>query len=802
MSERSPTTFCRFAVLWLLPLIFTLSGCGGPQERKAQYRAKAQEYIQAGNFPKARVALRNVLKIDPKDADAYFIVAQLEEKEKNWRNAVANYQQVIELVPGHKEALITLAKYYLEARLPNEVIRSADKVLETYPQDPQATALKIAVLAQENKIHQAMAQAETLNRHHPTEPDVAILLATLYSHQRRTQEATRILRHAIQAHPHHLDLLNNLKTVLAEGHDLKGTEEVLRQIIQEEPTVFDHRLKLARFYDQQKDVDQAEAVLRDATARFTESDQPWLALADFLSLRQGMAAAETALRTARERLPYSTKIAFALAALYERHGEETSARRIYESLVREYAKKPAGLEAKVMIAQLDYAGGRHEEAESRLAEVLKENPRSAEGLILQGKIALAKRNGREAVQTFRTVLRDQPEQAHIQSLLGQAHVITGETLLARESFERAVSLSPGLLDPNFSLAMLDSQTGQVERARLRLREIVRTRHEHFPAIEMLFALDLKAGDWTQAKTTMSHLRSLVGEGAVMFMAEGKFYEAQGEFSRAKAAFEQAATISPDALEPLLALVRLDIAQKHNDYAQRRLETLITMRPNHAYGHGLLGEVLALNNRHEEAVAQFREATRVNATWITPWLSWATLSVRRGQADEAIRILSQAAAVNTSSEETHILMASILAGQGNVDAAIQAYETVLRMNPRNVFSANNLASLLVDYKGDQASLERAFALSRDFEKDAPHPLFLDTLGWVRFKMGHQDQALRLLKAAAAKAPDMPTLNYHLGSALFESGLKSEAKAYLTKALKSAEQFHGRREAQQLLARTSG
>lgn len=67
---------------WLFILLVTMGllACGGPQERKAQYRAKAQDYIQAGNYPKARVALRNVLKIDPKDAEAYFLVAQVEEK--------------------------------------------------------------------------------------------------------------------------------------------------------------------------------------------------------------------------------------------------------------------------------------------------------------------------------------------------------------------------------------------------------------------------------------------------------------------------------------------------------------------------------------------------------------------------------------------------------------------------------------------------------------------------------------------------------------------------------------------------
>src|SRR5262245_58792797 len=106
-----------------------LMACGGPDERKAQYRARAQEYLETGNYPKARVALRNVLKIDPKDAEAYFLFARVEEKEKNWRNAVELYQKLVELVPDHTAGLITLAKYYLEARLTPHVISATDRVL-------------------------------------------------------------------------------------------------------------------------------------------------------------------------------------------------------------------------------------------------------------------------------------------------------------------------------------------------------------------------------------------------------------------------------------------------------------------------------------------------------------------------------------------------------------------------------------------------------------------------------------------------------------------------------------------------
>ncbi|MEP6890521.1 MAG: tetratricopeptide repeat protein, partial [Nitrospirota bacterium] len=139
-----------------------LVACDGPEDRKAKYRMRAQEYLEAGNYQKARVALRIVLKIDPKDADAYLLFAQVEEKEKNWRNAVSLYQEVVQIVPDHTSALITLAKYYLEARLTDQVVSTVDKVLAKDPQHPQANALKIAVLAVEGQLSDAMTKAEAL----------------------------------------------------------------------------------------------------------------------------------------------------------------------------------------------------------------------------------------------------------------------------------------------------------------------------------------------------------------------------------------------------------------------------------------------------------------------------------------------------------------------------------------------------------------------------------------------------------------------------------------------------------------
>ncbi|MEO6554848.1 MAG: tetratricopeptide repeat protein, partial [Nitrospiraceae bacterium] len=322
------------------------------------------------------------------------------------------------------------------------------------------------------------------------------------------------------------------------------------------------------------------------------------------------------------------------------------------------------------------------------------------------------------------------------------------------------------------------------------------------ALDMLMMVDLVTKNWVEAERTLERLRTASKDSAVAIMAEGRLRQAQGQLDKAGAAYERATALAPNDPEPLLSLVKLDVAQGHADRAKTRLDALLATRPDHLYGHGLLGEVLALSGHPQEADAQFREASRVNPKWITPWLNWGGLRLAQKQPDQAVQVIQDGLKANPDSEELQMLLASTYSSQGQIDQAITAYDGALRLNPRNVLVANNLAVLLVDYRGDSQSLQKAFALSRDFEKDAPHSLFLDTLGWVRFKMGQKEEALRLMKNAVGKSPEIPTLNYHLGMALYQSGKTAEARDYLSKALKSAEAFQGRQEAEQIMSQMRG
>lgn len=785
--------------LVLFGIILTLIGCGGPEARKAKYTARAQQYVQEENWPKARVALRNVLKIDPNDAEANFLYAMVEEKEKNWLNAFRYYLKVAELHPDHREARIKLGRFYLEGGLIDRVTETADQILLKYPGDPGAETLRAAALAKKGQKAEALSRIEAVNRRHPHEPDAASLLTALYTDQRRLGDAETVLRKALEGRPRNVILLSNLGDTLVRLGRLDEAEETLKRLLEAEPKVFDHRVRMAAFYNHRNDLVKAEAVLGEAVRLDPENEHRRLVFAEFMTTQKDPKAGEAILLKAMNDLSRSTKIRFALGKLYETTDQRLKARHLYEEMVDQEGKEPAGLEAQVKLASLDLVDGKKEEAARRVKEVLQENPTASDALVLQGRMALAREEGKEAVQAFRTVLKDQPERADVHALLGQAYLQTGEPTLARESLEKAIALSPRQIGARRVLVRLDLEEGRKKEARRGIETILAEAPTDREALLFLIGLQTSAQEWKGAEATLAKLRASGVEPFVTDLAEGELHQARKEWMPAIAAFERAKAARPEAAEPLFALVRIELGLGKTEEAFRRLEKVVARHPEHPYAHGMLGEILLLKKEFARAEEEFMTANRLRPDWVIPWLDRAKLKIIQKNPTEAASILESALQANPKSSELRLLLASIYNETDQVDRAIGTYEAILKDQPKSVVAANNLASLLTDRKGDPKSLERALALTRDFEKNAPEAAFLDTLGWVYVKMGQPDEGVRLLRRVVEKVPDHPVFQYHLGIAYHQAGEAKKAKAALKKAVASGKHFPGLDEAQTILAR---
>ena len=126
-----------------------------------------------------------------------------------------------------------------------------------------------------------------------------------------------------------------------------------------------------------------------------------------------------------------------------------------------------------------------------------------------------------------------------------------------------------------------------------------------------------------------------------------------------------------------------------------------------------------------------------------------------------------------------------------------YDNLLEVDANSAAAANNLAMLLVTYRSDKASLDRARTLAERFASSR-NPAFIDTWGWVLYKRGEYADSVTALQKAVDKAPRAPELLYHLAMAQLKSGASESARSHLDQALKSGMAFTGSDEAKRTLA----
>ena len=104
--------------------------------------------------------------------------------------------------------------------------------------------------------------------------------------------------------------------------------------------------------------------------------------------------------------------------------------------------------------------------------------------------------------------------------------------------------------------------------------------------------------------------------------------------------------------------------------------------------------------------------------------------------------------------------------------------VIQMKPDYAHAYNALGYTLADRT---RRLEEAKDLIEKAHKLAPEdPFILDSLGWVHYRLGNTEEALRHLQAAYSARPD-PEIAAHLGEVLWKTGQRDEAQKIWRAAL---------------------
>ena len=125
------------------------------------------------------------------------------------------------------------------------------------------------------------------------------------------------------------------------------------------------------------------------------------------------------------------------------------------------------------------------------------------------------------------------------------------------------------------------------------------------------------------------------------------------------------------------------------------------------------------------------------------------------------------------------LAIVYDGMGAQTVSDSLYTKSLELDPKNALACNNFAYSLAkrNVRLDDALRYAEMALSIDPNS----PSYLDTYGWVQFKLGNYDTAKVYIEKALTMDGDNHELLDHIGDVLFMLGDKENAKKYWKRAL---------------------
>jgi tetratricopeptide (TPR) repeat protein len=781
-----------------LALVFLAAGCGGSEEREAKYVERGKALFEQGDLVKAGIEFRNALQINPKGIEARYHMGLISEREGNLQAAYRTFTAVATEQPDHFGAHLKLAQLYAIARQMESAEKEAEIAGTLKPDDPDLLSVRGTIAYVREDYAETKRLAQDALAVDPKHEGAHLLLAQALRASGAGVESFRQIDQAIALIPETVAIRLLKASVHLESDQLDQVHAVYEELFQLEPENPRYRASLAQIYISRGLSDEAEGVLRSAIDAGVGGDETKLNLIELIAATDGLEKAEAQLREFIAAEPDNHLFAFRLVSLYSQTGRPAEAGAVLRTVIDQAGMEQAGLDARAALARLLISEGDGAKASDLVVEVLETDPTNPDALLMRAAFSLEKGETEPAIADLRALLRDRPDTLPALRLLAQAQVARGDVALAMDTLKRVVDLDKSDVASRQRLAAHLAQSGNVSAALALLDEVLEIDPGSVPALQAKAGILIGQQRWAEAEAAVQKVLEMPDHQALGRTLYGGLNYAQGRYEEAIVAYEDAHRLAPTAVEPITGVTMAYLAQEAPQEAAVFLESVIAEDSTNAVARNLLGEIRLRQNKLQEAEQQFRLAIAARDDWAVPYLNLTRSLIARGELHEALALYQSALQKQPENVALQLALAEAQHKASDYTGSRSTYQAIIDKHADNVIAANNLAALLADHDyEDTESLRHALALATRFENSS-NPYFIDTLGWVQFRMGDFRQARANLQRAVSLLPDNPQLQYHLGMVLARLGEHEGAVGALEKAVIDGADYPGIDEARAALA----
>jgi tetratricopeptide (TPR) repeat protein len=467
----------------------------------------------------------------------------------------------------------------------------------------------------------------------------------------------------------------------------------------------------------------------------------------------------------------------AYIALYGEHYEET-----LEALDRWRELEPDAIDLSRMYAVTYLKLEQPDKAVPYIEDLLSEYQGSPAEEAMAVKQLLSKEASNEvSYEVLKKLNEKNTDNKHLLVLQSRYAAQLEQYDEALALLDQVLVMDPSLHEVLIIKARILSAQGKNDEATLLIKQLVDELPEN-NALRLQYARMLvEQHKMDQAIDQYSILQKNLPDDAEINLSLGLIYIETKQLDKAVTSLEHLVAI--DKKVPVANYYLGRIAQNRGEEKQAISYYLGVKTGEYAYDAQLrIGILLAVLGKPDDGLAKLEALAEEQTSWalrVKAYLAQGEILRSEKRFEEGVEMYSRA--LQQKRDDTTLLYARGLMAEkvDRIDMTEADLLKVISKEPDNADALNALGYTLADrtsrYKEAQEYIKRAATLVPD------DPAILDSLGWVSYRLGEMDEAVKWLAKAFEKLEDAE-IAAHYGEVLWQLNQKDKAREVWDKGMK--------------------
>lgn len=569
--------------------------------------------------------------------------------------------------------------------------------------------------------------------------------------------AVQNYKDALKAEPSSAAISEELADFYAQAGLLGDGERDARTALAANPTDLAWLRVLARIYTSQiggpqnrinKDMlDNAIAQYKKITELEPKDADAWVTLGQLERAAQDNAEAEKAYKKALDVDSGNEDALTGLSLVYLDEGNSQAA----ADTLRQLSDKNPSPRSLTALAETYEQMKEYGLAAEALKKILAMNPPNAgEVKKALGQDLVYAMKYADALQIYQSLVEDDPMDADSYLRMSQIYRQERKFSEARTASDKALAIDPANMEIRYNQVTILEAEGKTQQAIQTLKDIL---------------------DSTAKK---SYSRAEKSVRATLLPRLAALYRDSEQTDMAVDALRQMADLDPDLAQQAASDIVNTYRVGHQfAKAQQEADADLKKWPDDRGLHIAHASLMADLGKNDQATAEVKKLMDGKSDRET-YLALADLYTEGHKFDDAGKALDSAEKLSPADEQKEDIWfqrGAMLEKMKKVDASEAEFRKVLKIDPESAAALNYIGYMLADR--NMRLSESLDLITKALELAPENGAYLDSLGWVYFRLGKLTEAEENLRKAIEKTASDPTVHDHLAQVLLAESKVQEA-----------------------------